>query len=385
MERRSTPKFKLLCVQERRISRLDMIALLAPAAFLMLIVLYAQWDRMITARNDFVHFYIGGLLFGTADLHSPEANAAFQKQLLGVVLAHSYFVRPTFYGLFLKPLTFLSYRSAYWVFQGISILCFAVFLWLQKKRLPELPILACFSFPLLSAFINGQDVPLLLLFCSASILLSRKGFDLPAGMVLALCAIKAHLFILVPFAAIFHRRYRIIAGGVLGGLFLSAVELAGGGIRTQAKLLEILRMPSSSPYPDIMPNLRSITGDNHQLFVAGAVLCIVLTTWLMRRAPDYEASLGWALVGGLLVSFHAYLHDCLLLLLAYSLIYQQHGPWYLKAIFRVLALPFVYVALLLGAPFSSGVAIAVIVCLVLGIVSTYQPIGSAAAGHSSVR
>src|SRR6476646_4473917 len=73
--------------------------------------------RMLIGQNDFAHFYIGGTLFGTPGLHSPEANFALQKELVGGVLEHSYFLRPTFYGAFYKPLAALPYRAAYLIFQ----------------------------------------------------------------------------------------------------------------------------------------------------------------------------------------------------------------------------------------------------------------------------
>ena len=108
-------------------------------------------------------------------------------------------------------------------------------------------------------------------------------------------------------------------------------------------------------------------------------MSLAVTAWLIWRTYNYESAFGWALVGGLLASFHAYLHDCLLLLLAYALVYDTRVPWYVRAIFRVLALPFIYVALLFGWPFSAAVAISLLVCLVLGAISTFHPVESTAA------
>lgn len=344
--------------------------LLIPAVVVMLIAMVpTPWNRVATGQNDFAHLYIGGLLFGTPDLYSQHANVILQQRLIGDVLRNSYFVRPAFYAFLLKPLTLFSYRTAYLLFQAASIACFAFFFRSHVKRLPELTALSCLSVPLLSCLINGQDVTFLLLFCSVSLVLTRKRCDFMAGLVLSLCAIKVHLFILIPIAILLHKRYRIIWGGLAGCAVLSFIGLTAGGLKTQLEYLRLLRLPASSSYSEIMPNLRNLVHENNQLYFIGAVLCLAFTAWLIRQARDYEAAFGWALVGGLLASFHAYAHDCLLLLLAYALINHPQIPGYLRGIFRCLTLPFAYVALMAGAPYSAIFPLLLITCLVLGTVA----------------
>ena len=77
---------------------LAVAALIGAALFAMMPV-----SRMLRAQNYFAHWYIGGSLFGTPDLHNQEANQVLQVKYVGGFLEYSYFIRPTFYGLLLKP------------------------------------------------------------------------------------------------------------------------------------------------------------------------------------------------------------------------------------------------------------------------------------------
>lgn len=353
--------------------RLDLLsAVLIGALFLSLM----PWSRMTSARNDFVHFYIGGLFYGHPEIFSPEANYAKQRELIGGTLNHSFFGRPAFYGFFLKPLTLLKYKQAYWVFQLGSLVAFAIFLKLNAHRMGNLILLSAMSPALFANFINGQDVVYLLLFCSISLACVERGWDVTAGLVLALCAIKPHLFLLTPLAAIFFQRYRILLGGVMGGAALALISLGSGGIKQQIELLRQLGNPEHSPYPDLMPSIRSLTGDHNAVFLALALSVLICTAFLMWRSASYQAAFGWALIGGLLAAYHAYVQDCLLLLLALALLHQEMGKL-AKYALQFAVLPFVYIALIAGYPYSGVFPALLLFSLGSQLIHTLR-IGSAA-------
>ncbi len=348
--------------------RLDLFA-----AILIGVVFFSlmPWSRMLSARNDFVHFYIGGQLFGHPEIFSPEANYARQRELIGATLEHSFFGRPTFYGFFLKPLTLLPYMQAYWIFQIGSLASLIAFLKLNARRFPKLLLLCIMSPALAANFVNGQDVLYLLLFCSLSLAFAERGWDLAAGLVLSLCAIKAHLFLPVPLAVILWKRWRILAGGAAGGVVLCLISLAGG-VRAQFELIRQLGNPEHSPYPDLMPSLRSLTGDHTGIFWAGTILVLASVVFLMRRAQSYEAAFGWALMGGLLASYHAYIQDCLLLLLALVLIHQELSKA-ANVLLTIAVLPFIYIPLAAGYPYSGIFPAVLLACLVSQLVHAVRP------------
>jgi len=326
--------------------------LLCAALIGVLFLVYIPWPRVLSAQNDFVHFYIGGLFYGHPEIFSPEANYAKQQELLGVTLAHSFFGRPAFYGFFLKPLTWLSYIHAYWVFQFGSLVALAIFLKLNLRRYDHLLAICLMSPPVFANFINGQDVIYLMLFCSLSLACVEREHDLLGGLALSVCAIKPHLFILTPLAAIFFKRWRTLWGEVIGGAILAAISLGSGGIQSQLDLFRQLSQPEHSPYPYAMPSVRNLAGDQIQLFLILALGVIVATAWLMHRSRSYEAAFGWALLGGLLAAYHAYIQDCLLLVLALAVLHEEMTK--AARMLLVLAnLPLVYAALLAGHPYSA--------------------------------
>jgi hypothetical protein len=105
----------------------------------------------------------------------------------------------------------LPYRTAYWTFEGISFAAFAVFLILFVPQCKELILFSSLCFPLLSNFLNGQDVTLLLLLAAGSILAIRNGHGFLGGLLLSLCAIKGHLLVLTPLVFLIHRRWMALA------------------------------------------------------------------------------------------------------------------------------------------------------------------------------
>ena len=157
--------------------RLAAAALIGAALFALM-----PLARMMRAENDFIHWYVGGTLFGTSDLHIEKANQDLQLKFMGAVLDHSYFIRPTFYGLLLKPLTWMPYLTSYVVFQIFSVGCLLFFLKTYARQWPDISVFAIMSVPIISNLVNGQDVTLLLAFCTASLMLARKGATFLPGL-----------------------------------------------------------------------------------------------------------------------------------------------------------------------------------------------------------
>jgi hypothetical protein len=308
-------------------------------------------NRMLIGQNDFVHFYIGGTFFGTPDLHSPEANFAKQKELVGGVLDHSYFIRPTFYGAFYMPLAALPYRTAYIIFQLFSLTCCFFFMKWNLRRIPGFGALAMMFPPLLANFVNGQDVILLVTLCSLCLLLADIDRDFAAGLVLSLCAFKPHLFLLTPLAVMFHRRFRFLAGATTGLVTLFLIGLMSGGLESQRKLWQMIRNPDSSPYSGIMPTWRSLDGSGGGVYVFFCVATVIVIGFLVYDSKSFSSAFAWCLIGGLLISFHAYIQDCLLLLLALAVL-AKDLPRPASLALTMMALPLPYFFLQWGRPFS---------------------------------
>ena len=79
---------------------------------------------------------------------------------------------------------------------------------------------------------------------------------------------------------------------------------------------------------------------------------IVLAAWQVARHSSFHYALAVALSGGLLISYHAYLSDCALLLPAAMIVYTQTTNRWLQLLAAVLLTPFVYFFILAPPPAS---------------------------------
>src|SRR3982751_5127987 len=75
------------------------------------------WQRVWAGHNDFMSFYTGGMLAGTSDLYSSAANRSVNERL-GSWMPPVQYLRLPYYAALFKPLTALSYHSAYLMYQG---------------------------------------------------------------------------------------------------------------------------------------------------------------------------------------------------------------------------------------------------------------------------
>lgn len=308
-------------------------------------------NRILQGQNDFLQFYGGATLVGTGNLHSTSAMEAVHRRETGNYIPSVQFVRPDYYAVLLKPLAWLPFSSAYWLFQSINLAAILLFLYLFRQR-RTLLWFAPICLPLWVCFANGQDVPLLLCLIALSVVCLRQRLDFLAGLLLALATFKPHFILLLPFVFAFHGRWRVIAGGITGLL----------GLYTLAAVVEgpdwLLRYPAVLSRPDIHPepfgflNLRGITSALNlpplwlPLLSITCAMALLLLLWRTRRLP-LENGLALALLGGILFSYHLGIHDCALLLLIAALA-PSLSP--LESGALALSYPLTYWLLLLDGP-----------------------------------
>jgi len=328
--------------------------------------------RTLVGANDFAHLYAGGKLFGTPGVYSLEANHNIERPLIGGDLEGSRFMRPPFVCLFLKPLSLLPYRPAYWIFQTANMGALALFLLLVKGRWRDAGIACLISAPVLGAFINGQELPILIAIATLSLWLARRGHDFSAGLLLALCASKPQLFVLVPVVLLVYRRWRYVAGAALSLALLNAAAAAVAGPDVILSFLKMLREPGASPWPGIMPSVRAIAGANDVLYAALAGAVLLFTLVLIVRVRSFERAFAFALVGSLLMSPHAYMQDAITLLPAAAILLPELAAGTLRTLLRLALLPFPYYLLLLGAPWSFIVPAMVLAVLLAGLFTNWR-------------
>jgi hypothetical protein len=358
------------------LKKLDWIQWISAAVGLTLLVFLGllQRDRFFPGQNDFLQLYAGAKLSGTTDLYSPAAARRIHREATGVELVGVYYSRPPFYAALLRPLGMVPYRVAYRTFEAISFAAFAVFLILFVPQCKELILFSSLCFPLLSNFLNGQDVTLVLLLAAASILAIRKEHEFLAGLLLSLCAIKGHLFVLTPLVFLIHRRWRVLAGGATGGFILLTISFLTDGWDWPRRYLTLLANPELHPNPSSMPNLRGlifgITGADHPAaYWLLAILVVAAVAWLAWKIRDLEMAFAMSLVAGLLVGYHAYLQDAVLLLLPFSIVIAKSKVVPLRVLVALAILPPIYICLMVGRPYNIAVPLVLIAVLAAALIN----------------
>jgi len=274
---------------------------------------FRAWQQ---GRNDFLGFYAGARLVGSPNLYDRDAVQAIQLQAVGGV-GEIQFGRLPCYALFLKPLTWLPYRTANAVWFVLLAAAFAGFvaLW-PHATVSHRWLIGCWSLPAVVSFFNGQDDVVLLLWVALAARLQRAEKPAVAGMILALCASKFNLFALVPLVLLGQRRWRMLWGMAFGVCILLALSFAAAGASWPTRYMAVLAHPGMNSSLDHMPNLHSLFGTALGLplqFAADMVMAVGLFL-AARSTSDFEGPVALALVAGLLVGFHAYLADGALLL-----------------------------------------------------------------------
>lgn len=340
---------------------------LAFQAFIFSVQGQEQIRSVMLGHNDFIQLYVGARLIGSGDVYSPGANWKLQAELIGKRAESVLYSRLPFYAVLLKPLSRLPYRIAYWIFQALSVACVLAFLWLFVPRDQGLAILTAFSIPLLATFRLGQDTTLVVLAFSAFYLLSQRGRGVSAGLALSLCLIKFHLFPAVALALFVRREWPEIRGAVLGGSGLLVLGTLGAGPAWPISYTALLRSMQLHPNPAMMPNLHGLVaqlfggGRTAEVFAVLAVLAIFCC--LIWRQPSRGLVYSAALVTGLLVSFHAYVQDALILLPAIALLKDVPGSRAELALLVLAASPFPNLMLLGDRPWNATLPLLLIATL----------------------
>ena len=273
--------------------------------------------QTIGLNNGFLALYSAAKLVGSGELYNPDALHQVEREVVGEPDETHRFARPPFYALALWPLSLIRYPAAFLIWQGLAlagVVCF-VFLWARPGRTATLT--ACvFSLPLLLALAQGHDSPFLLLFIALMVREATRGRDVQAGLWLSLCAIKFHLFLLVPLVMVAQKRFRVLRGLAIGGGGLFVVSFVAGGLGWPLELFAAATAPGFSLDPHLMPNLYGLLGAPGAITVGeicGTALAAAIV-WFGSTRWDFSTAVACALAASLLTSRHAYLYDAALLI-----------------------------------------------------------------------
>lgn len=348
------------------LSRVRAALLAAGAACVAALLLWPVRSFFLRGQTDFVQLYVGAQLSGSDRLYDAEANYEWHERLFGVRFPAVLHSRPPFYSLLLKPLAWLPYGAAWWLFVALNT---AAALWVFVKVLGPSPPAAAFGLLYPATYLAllwGQDVWLAAALCGAAVLWMERGRDFAAGLLFSLCAIKPHLFVLAPVALAAHRKWRVLAGGAAGGAALALLSFAAGGSGWLPAYLKLLANPVIHRDMEGMPNLQGLAAQwagPGWVLPAMSAAAVLLAGWVSLRARSISAAIAAALAGSFLVSYHSYPHDAVTLLVAFALLGPGRLSGSAKAAWYLVASPLPLFLVLLGRPFHAALPVAVMAAL----------------------
>ena len=333
-------------------------------------MIWQQREWVFRGANDFIPLSSGARLLATGELYSYKALQREQVSYTGMYSETHGYIRLPFHAALVWPLSRLSYPTAYWIWQGLSIAAFAGFiaLW-HPPELAKTFLFAALSMPVFVSLMRGQDVCFLLFVIALSVWLVRGHRGFAAGLVFSLCAAKFHLFVLAPILIVAQRRWSFGKGLLAGGGVLALVSFAAAGWSWPVEFIHSAMNPIFSPNVGQMPNLHGLLAGmrfDRELEIVLGLLIAAGMWWVARRTP-FRYSLAYALAGGLLLSHHAYMLDMAFLLPAGLVLIEESRSRIVKAVATLLLIPPLHVAVELGRP-SSVVAVLLLVVLVCAIV-----------------
>ena len=305
-------------------------------------------DSILHGRNDYASLYASARLVSTPYLYDADVSLQIRKDLADERSPVRQFIRLPFCAAMLWPLGRMTYLWSYWAFQILSLgaLLASVFLW-PGKRIPLL-LAYCWSLPASAVVAQGQDVFFLLLWITLVLRWADRR-PLAAGLVMALCASKFHLFLPLPVLLAARREGRMAAGMGLSGALLVLVSFGVAGANWPERFLQTIASPVVSPGLDTMPNLHNLLsmlpGHTVWEWIIG-LACVAMVSVVARRT-SLQTGLAVALVAGMLTSVHSYLADCTLLVPALLLLAGTGIGW-LRLAATSLLVPIWYLLLIMG-------------------------------------
>jgi hypothetical protein len=263
--------------------------------------------------SDFSAFYSGGALAGSSKLYSPAAAFAVQEKAIGCHHENIVFIKPPFYALLMWPFAQLPFVPAFYLFRALVLAGVGAFLWLWPADRWAAAAACAWSVPLAATFTVGQDVIFVLAAVLGAYRMLRSGRQFPAGLLLGLCAIKFHLFLLLPLLLLRRRLWKTVAGGAAVGAVWFAMCFAEAGPHWISMYRAALSGPEMNPYAYNMVNLRGLFDYGSPWTLPAAAVVAVLCGYLIWRG-SLEVALAAVLAGGVLITPHTTVCDATLFL-----------------------------------------------------------------------
>ncbi len=371
-------------VEFKKKAELYAITLCVSLIALFLLTGWKVWDQIRSGNSDFIIYYTAIQMLERGEgerLYDLQRQAEVQQEVLrtlgqGLKFEDELlpFNHPPFQLAWYYPLSRFPYLTAWWSWNGLSLLCYLLGMWFlsrHEKKLvagiaPLLYLGGLAFLPVFVTFIQGQDSLSLFLWFALACSMFQRSRDFSAGLCLSLTLQKFQL--LIPFLLLlgWKKRRLALAGFLLGAIVLVLVSLTICGLTGLRSYLGLIGdmawwTDRFGIYPSKMHCLRGqwfllFSQTQPWLAVAGTVATSALFLTILLKAwkgpwdstqPRFPLQLALLFQVALLVSPHLNFHDLSLALVPFVLIilwYQgdassEPGGRRLRTAVLVFALP----------------------------------------------
>ncbi len=305
-------------------------------------------------RADFRQLYTAGYMIRTGhsgELYDFAAQQRFQDAVVSPQPSPLPFIRPAYQALLFYPFSFVSYKTAYFLFLALNLILLGLSFRMLRPRLMNLsavwkplPLAMFISFiPTGVALMQGQDSILLLLLFSATLLSLERDAEFLAGVLTGFALFKFQIAIPVAILFLCWKRWRFFGGFCVSGGALALLSVWIMGLaQAMTHLRLILSMqtglgsgPIQLQFPiqlKKMMNLHGLVygiGEGHiglrTITLLTLSVSIVFFCWVgfagfrLRRDDQFKAAIASAVV----VSYYMFVHDLVILLIPVTLILSE--------------------------------------------------------------
>jgi hypothetical protein len=303
---------------------------------------------IVGGHSDFVSFYAAGKIVATgrlSDLFDPSIQFEIQRRFSRFVDQRGGpfpYVHPLFEALLFVPFSIFGYFSAYLLWTTINLV---ILFCLPDLLRPAAPVLnqiprwlwaiSLLAFmPVLSVLVQGQDDVMLLLLSSLAFVALHRARSRLAGAWLGLAMFRPQFALPLFIILMGQGDWRFLTGFFLSFGAIAAVTIAlfGWSNSLHYPVHVLAWEKASDPIGSllrVMPNLHGLCdrlfsflhSDLAIAVLTAAVSLVVLrfaAVLCRRRGAELPSvTFGAAILATILVSYHAFVHDLVLLILAF--------------------------------------------------------------------
>ncbi len=258
---------------------------------------------------------------------------------------------PPFEALLFVPFTFLPYWAAFLAWNLVNLGILFVLPGLLRPHvalLQQLPTLTCVLasfafFPIFVAFVQGQDILVLLLLFTLAFIALRGKSDWTAGCWLGLGLFRFHQLLPIVIALCLQRRVRAIYGFLSVGLGVATLSVAAVGWRAaldypgavlgmertmfQRGTIAFLNMPNlHGLFADLSLRANGWQMEGIILVISFGLVLFGTVRWERLQATAFPLGFSLCILATVVTAYHGFCHDLSLLILAILLVVDfAHG------------------------------------------------------------